>query len=78
MLQVNVHDAKTRFSKLLARVQAGETVLIAKNGRQVAKIVPLGGKSGAKRRFGTARKSVRLAPGWNAPLPRKLLDAFES
>jgi prevent-host-death family protein len=37
--QVNVHDAKTNFSKLLARVEAGEEIVIAKAGRPVAKLV---------------------------------------
>ena len=37
--QVNVHDAKTNFSKLLARVQAGEEVVIARAGRPVARLV---------------------------------------
>lgn len=33
---VNVHDAKTHFSKLLARVEAGEEVVIARAGTPVA------------------------------------------
>lgn len=39
--QVNVHDAKTNFSKLIARVQAGEEIVIAKAGRPVAKLVKI-------------------------------------
>lgn len=37
----NVQDAKTHLSRLLARVEAGETVVIARSGRPVAKLVPL-------------------------------------
>ncbi|HZR37357.1 MAG TPA: type II toxin-antitoxin system prevent-host-death family antitoxin [Nevskia sp.] len=35
---VNVHDAKTRFSKLLEQVQRGRDVIIAKAGRPVARL----------------------------------------
>ena len=41
VLTYNVHEAKTHFSKLLARVAAGEEVLIARAGEVVAKIVPV-------------------------------------
>ena len=33
MLTVNMHEAKTQFSKLIARVQAGEEIIIARDGR---------------------------------------------
>jgi prevent-host-death family protein len=36
---VNVHDAKTNLSKLLARVEAGEDVVIARAGVPVAKLI---------------------------------------
>lgn len=41
METVNIHDAKTHFSKLIARAQKGESVMIAKAGRPVARIVPV-------------------------------------
>ncbi|MBI3299726.1 MAG: type II toxin-antitoxin system Phd/YefM family antitoxin [Elusimicrobia bacterium] len=78
MLQINVHDAKTHFSKLLSRVATGETVVIAKGGRAVAKLVPFQPPSTAARPFGSAKKTVHLTDDWNAPLPKKVLDAFES
>lgn len=34
--QVNVYEAKTQLSKLLERVEAGEEIVIARNGRPVA------------------------------------------
>lgn len=39
MLQVNVGQAKTELSKLLQRVEAGEEVVIARNGKPVARLV---------------------------------------
>ncbi len=38
---VNVHDAKTHFSKLLARAHTGEEIIIGKAGKPYAKLVPL-------------------------------------
>jgi len=40
MTRVNIHEAKTRLSELLRRVQAGEKVLICKNGEPIADLVP--------------------------------------
>jgi prevent-host-death family protein len=37
---VNIHEAKTHFSKLLARVMRGEEIVIAKAGKPVARLVP--------------------------------------
>jgi prevent-host-death family protein len=38
---VNMHDAKTHFSKLVARVEDGEEIVIARGGRPCARLVPL-------------------------------------
>jgi prevent-host-death family protein len=38
--QVNVYEAKTHLSRLLERVEAGEEIVIARNGRPVARLVP--------------------------------------
>lgn len=38
-MQVNMHEAKSQLSKLIAAVEAGEEVLIARNGQPVVKIV---------------------------------------
>ena len=40
MATVNVHEAKTHLSRLLAQVEAGEEVIIARNGTPVARMVP--------------------------------------
>ena len=41
MNMVNVHEAKTQFSKLLERAHAGEEILLAKGGKPYARLVPL-------------------------------------
>lgn len=40
MTKVNMHEAKTRLSKLVELALKGEEVVIAKNGKPTAKIVP--------------------------------------
>jgi antitoxin (DNA-binding transcriptional repressor) of toxin-antitoxin stability system len=40
---VNIYEAKTQLSKLVARAEAGERIAIARNGRVVAELGPAGG-----------------------------------
>lgn len=42
--EFGVSDAKARFSELLARAEAGETITIRRHGRPVARLVPVRGK----------------------------------
>jgi prevent-host-death family protein len=39
-MRVNIHDAKTNLSRLVAAAEAGEDVVIARAGRPVARLVP--------------------------------------
>ncbi len=64
---VNVHEAKTRFSKLLKRVQLGEEIVIAKAGKPVARLVPFAEEASA-RKPGTAKGLVTISPDFDAPL----------
>jgi prevent-host-death family protein len=43
MTQVNVYQAKTELSALLERAEAGEEIIIAKNGKPKARLVALDG-----------------------------------
>jgi len=73
---VNIHEAKTHFSQLLLRVMGGEEVIIARAGRPVARLVPIGQRP-AKRMPGSAAGKVFLSPDFDAPLPESLLADFE-
>lgn len=77
MIQVNLHEAKTQLSRLVARVQAGEDVVIAKNHRPVARLVVFEQAEGEQRPLGLARGRIRMTDDFDAPLPEELLDAFE-
>lgn len=69
---VSVHEAKTHLSRLLARVSSGETVVIARGGKPVARLVPIGAPSGP-RVPGT--DDVRLRADFDR-LPARLRRAF--
>lgn len=75
MTQVNVHEAKTHFSKLLKRIEAGEEVIIARGGKPVARLVPL--EDAPKRRIpGRDKGKMWIAYDFDAPLPDDLLAEF--
>jgi len=68
MTIVNVHEAKTHFSRLLQRVQAGERITIARAGKPVADLVPHSERP-AKRPIGIDRGKVFIHDDWDDPLP---------
>lgn len=75
-LTVNIHEAKTHLSKLLARVSVGEEIIIAKAGRPVARLAPLE-ETPVRRTAGSAAGEVVLMPDFDAPLPEDVIKAFE-
>ena len=74
---VNVHEAKTHLSRLLARVGEGEEIIIARAGKPVARLVPIPGKV-KKRVPGTARGKIVIGDDFNEPLPDSVLEEFET
>jgi prevent-host-death family protein len=74
--KVNIHEAKTNLSRLIEEVTGGAEVVIAKAGKPVAKLVPIG-RGGRVRKPGFLRGKIRIAADFDAPLPTELLDAFE-
>ena len=75
MTEVNVHQAKTQLSQLLHRVEAGEEVIIARNGKPVARLLPVVARS-RPRRPGKWRGKIRIGADFDAPLPPALSTAF--
>ncbi len=72
---VNVHDAKTHFSQLLARVEAGEEIIIARAGRPVARLIAFAPPG--KRALGLDAGRGSIAADFDAPLPDDVLADFE-
>jgi len=71
---VNIHDAKTQFSKLVERVEAGEEIVIARAGTPVARLAPLSVRG--PRRPGGAEGMVVMHDDFDDPLPVDLRHAF--
>ena len=74
---VNVHHAKSQLSRLLARAEAGEEVVIARNGDPVARLVSIGGMRGT-RRFGALKDRITVDDSFFEPLPEDELARWES
>lgn len=72
---VNVHEAKTHFSRLLEQAHAGQEILLAKAGKPYARLMPLE-RDSAKRQAGRLRG--RVTEAFFEPLPEDDLDAWES
>ena len=75
MIEVNVHEAKTHLSRLLARVEGGEEVLILRAGKPVARLVPAS-RAKARRRLGADQGKGWMAEDFDAPLPKAVLSRF--
>jgi prevent-host-death family protein len=70
-----IHAAKTNLSKLVARAEAGEEIVLARGKEPVAKIVPLPPKP--KRVFGRLKGKIRIGPEFFEPLPEDELKLWE-
>jgi prevent-host-death family protein len=75
-MKVNIYEAKTRLSELVDKAGDNEEVIIARNGRPVARLVKFV-QEPSRRRLGKLAGRVRVADDFDAPLPDELLAAFE-
>lgn len=75
---VNVHEAKTHFSRLIDAAHAGETIVVAKGGRPWARLVPLE-VSTPRRQPGVLAGRINLPPVevLLEPLPEDELTGLE-
>jgi prevent-host-death family protein len=71
-MDISIAEAKNRLTQLIRAVEEGESVVITRNGRPVAQIIPAP-PARRKVRFGSMRDQIRLHPGWDEPVD---LDRF--
>ena len=71
----NMHDAKTQLSRLAERAAKGEEIVIARNGRPLARLVPMPERK--PRRLGFAKGLITIHEDFDDPLPPDLQEAFE-
>ena len=71
-MQTTISEAKAHFAELLKRAEAGETVIVTRHGKPVARIEGIE-KPNDLPRIGALKDQIRLAEDFDAPL-----DAFEN
>ena len=76
MVTVNIHEAKTHFSRLVARAAAGEEIVIAKAGEPMVRLVAYEPRR-EPRRFGRLKGKIWIADDFDET-PDWLIEAFES
>jgi antitoxin (DNA-binding transcriptional repressor) of toxin-antitoxin stability system len=77
MIKLNIHEAKTHLSKYLAKLKAGERILLCKRNHPVAEITALPESPSQPRPIGLAKGRFSVPHSFFEPLSDDLLDAFE-
>lgn len=72
---INVHEAKTHFSRLLEQAHAGQEIILAKAGKPYARLMPLAPQGTGRRTPG--RLNGRLSDAFFDPLPDDEVAAWE-
>ncbi|MBA2438359.1 MAG: type II toxin-antitoxin system Phd/YefM family antitoxin [Acidimicrobiia bacterium] len=72
---VNMHEAKTHLSRLVARAAAGEDIVIGKAGKPVARLVPYSERT-EPRKPGGLKGKIWIADDFDET-PQWLIDAIE-
>ncbi len=70
-----MHEAKAKLSQLVERAEAGEDIVIARNGRPVARLVPVARTTSLASVRGIWRGRVRMSDDFDE-LPDDLAEAF--
>ena len=73
---VNIHEAKTQFSRLVERAEKGEEIVIGRAGKPVARLVAYE-PTVERRKAGVWKGKVRLAADFDAT-PAELIEMFEA
>ncbi|MDO8894547.1 type II toxin-antitoxin system Phd/YefM family antitoxin [Nitrosomonas sp.] len=77
MLTINIHEAKTHFSRFIEKAAAGEEIIIAKAGKPIAKLVPLHSLS-SPRSLGIFKGQLNVPEDFDAALPEDVAMQFQS
>ena len=70
-----MHEAKTKLSQLVERAEAGEDIVIARNGKPVARLVPVAGRNALAAVHGALRGRIRLDDDFDE-LPDDIAESF--
>ena len=78
MRKVNIHEAKTHLSRLVAEAAAGEPFVIAKAGKPMVKVVPLDSahKQPKKRRFDFLKGQFKVPDDFDTMMQKEIEELF--
>jgi prevent-host-death family protein len=76
VMTLNLYDAKTQLSALVDKAAAGEEIIIAKNGKPMAKLVAV--KAVVKRKPGRLKGKIWISPDFDKPMTEKELAEWYS
>ena len=74
-MTLNLDEAKTQLSALVDKAAVGEEIIIAKNGKPMAKLVPF--KQRPLRTPGKYKRKIWMSDDFDAPIP-EIEAAFEN
>lgn len=72
----NMHEAKTQLSRLIAMAEAGDEVVIARDGKPVVRLVPIAPLA-PQRRFGALAGLISVDDAFFDPLPEDEIARWE-
>ncbi len=72
-MEFDVHEAKTKLSRLIEKALAGEEVIIIKAGHPAVRLMPIADRK-RKKVLGSAAGLVKFKKGWDAPLTDQEID----
>jgi len=72
---INIHDAKTHFSKFIKQALNGEEIIIARDSKPLIRLVPYTEET-KTRKGGQFRGLIQISDDFDAPLPDDLLNQF--
>ncbi len=77
MQTVNIHEAKTQFSRFVDQAEAGEEIVIARAGKPVARLVALSPLISKPRKLGQGKKHFTFPEQFDSLNAREVIDMFE-
>jgi antitoxin (DNA-binding transcriptional repressor) of toxin-antitoxin stability system len=76
MSTISLHDFAMNPQSILERIEAGESLLLSRDGKTIAELRPVTPSSHSKRPYGLAAGQFEVPDDFNAPLPEDVLAVF--
>lgn len=77
MQTVNIHEAKTHFSRFVDQAEAGEEIVIARAGKPVARLMPLETATSKPRHLGLGKKLFTFPEQFDRLNDTEIVEMFE-